>query len=362
MCIRDRFGADGAEKVRGLEPNIVFWNQVERATEADYNDLSARLRGGSYTNPFTGEPNTLFLSDCNPQGPNHFMLKRAKTKLTHMYPTQLEDNIGYFCDGEWTEEGAAYRRRLDLSYPHEGYQRDRMVHGKWSGAEGLIYPNFSELKHVRAFGKADIPSGWKWQGAVDYGINHPAAYGLWVVSPNRKRTWLFKLIQKTGLTASDLVPEIKALNAKYGVPRRVRIVGDYASDHNETLRRAGLNVIDAEKEVLFGIDVVRQWFAGTEERELLINANALAHPPDPVLVNASKPTTLVEELYEYAHLPEDKQTTGTEKDDMPDKRAGGDDACDMMRYHIVDVTKKKSGYVPVVGTSSIPSKLPMSWQ
>ena len=275
-----------------------------------------------------------------------------------MYETQLEDNIGYFRDGEWTDEGEAYRRRLDLSYPHEGYQRDRMVHGKWSGAEGLIYPMFSELKHVRPIDKSDIPKGWRWQGAVDYGLNHPAAYGLWAVSPDKMRTWLFKLIMKTGLTASDLAPEIKKLHQRYKVPPRVRINGDPASDHNETLRRAGLNVKTADKEVLFGIDIARQWFNGLDGREIIINKNALAHPPDPVLQNSSKPTTLVEELHEYAHLPEERQTTGSEKDDLPNKRAGGDDACDMMRYHLVSITKKKGSYRAIGSVIQPPNQLP----
>ena len=350
-------GLDDAQKIMGLEPNLVFWNQVERARESDYNDLSARLRGITYDNPFTGKKNTLFLSDANPAGPKHFMLNRKRMGVTKMFPTTLEDNVGYYQNGKWTEAGLAYKRRLDLSYPHEGYQRDRMVHGLWVGSEGMIFPQFREAIHVKPLRLGDIPSDWKWQGAVDYGKTHPAAYGLWTVSPDYKRTWLFKQILKTGFTASAFIPEITALNKKFGAPKRVRIVGDPASDHNETLRDAGLNVKDAKKEVLFGIDVVRQWFNGLDGREILINEDALAHEPDPKLVSGGKPTWIVDELFEYSHLPEDRQTTGSERDDLPDKRKGSDDSCDMMRYHLVDITRGPSGYVPI-GRNTQPIQLP----
>lgn len=351
-------GMDDKEKVLGFEPNLLFWNQAERSAKSDYNQFNGRLRGkGGFTNPFTQKKQTLFLSDANPGGPKHHLRNRMKEGLLKMYSTILEDNRGYYKDGQWTDAGLAYKERLDIAYPYEGVERDRMVLGLWAGSQGMIYKMFSELKHVRPINLTDIPSGWHWQGAVDYGKTHPASYGLWTTSPDYKRTWLFKQTLQTGFTASDLGPIIREMNAKYGVPPRVKIVGDPASDHNETLRNQGLNVVDAKKEVLFGIDVVRQWMSGVDGRELLINEHALEHPPDPTLVSNGKPTNLVEEIFEYTHLPEERQTTGTEKDDMPDKRKGSDDSCDMMRFHLVDVTKGPSGYVPI-GRNRKPTVMP----
>lgn len=351
-------GMDDKAKVLGFEPNIVFWNQSERSDKLDYNQTNGRLRGkGGFTNPFTKKKATLFISDANPAGPRHHLRNRMKAGALRMFNTVLEDNRGYYDDGAWTEAGELYKQRLDISYPYEGVERDRMVHGKWVGAVGLIYPQFNEGTHVRPIYETDIPPSWKWQGAVDYGTKHAASYGLWTISPDGKKTWLFKSIHRTGLTASALIPHIRALNAKYRVPPLVRIVGDYASDHNETLLDAGLNVVDAKKEVMFGIDIVRQWFSGAGDREIVINEHALSHDPDPALVDAGKPTWLVDELYEYAHLPEDRQTSGTERDDYPDKRKGGDDACDMTRYHLVDITTVVPDYVPI-GRGRKPIQLP----
>ena len=351
-------GMDDKEKVLGFEPNIVFWNQSERAAEPDYNQLNGRLRGkGGFTNPFTGKKTTLFLSDANPAGPKHFLRNRMNRGALKMFATTLEDNQGYFQDGEWTDAGLMYKERLDIAYPYDGVERDRMVHGKWVGAEGLIYPQFNEAVHVRPIRLGDVPSDWRWQGSVDYGKTHPAAYGLHAISPDYKTNWVFKQILQTGYTASALVEPIRALNAKYGVPERVRIVGDCASDHNETLQDAGLNVVDARKEVLFGIDIVRQWFSGAHGKEIVINEDVLDHRPDPTLVDAGRPINLIDELFEYAHLPEDKQTTGTEKDDHPDKKKGSDDSCDMLRYQLVDITPTPSNYVPI-GRGYKPTKLP----
>lgn len=352
-------GMDDKQKVLGFEPNIVFWNQSERAAESDYNQLNGRLRGkGGFTNPFTKQKMTLFLSDANPAGPRHFLRNRMRQGILKMFATLLKDNRGYYKDGNWTDAGRLYRQRLDISYPYEGVERDRMVHGKWVGAEGLMIPQFNEAEHVRPIAESEVlPDNWRWQGAVDYGHQHPAAYGLWAVSADATETWLFKQIQRTGLTASALIPHIRALNERYNVPPLVRIVGDHASDHNETLRDAGLNVVDAKKEVLFGIDIMRQWFSGAHGKRIVINEDALSHAPDPQLVEAGKPLWLVDELYEYAHLPEDRQTTGSEKDDFPDKRKGGDDSCDMTRYHLADITTVKSGYVPI-GRNKPPIRLP----
>ena len=351
-------GMDDKRKVLGFEPNIVWWNQSEQASEPDYNQLNGRLRGkGGFTNPFTGRKTTLFASDANPSGPKHFLRNRVKRGILTMFNTILEDNQGYYQDGEWTDAGRDYKERLDIAYPYEGAERDRMVHGLWVAHEGVIYPQFREPIHVTPIRLGDIPSDWFWQAAIDYGKNHPAAYAIWTTSPDYQKTWMFKQILKTGFTASAMIPQIRELNNQFGVPDQVRIVGDPASDHNETLRDAGLNVVDAKKEVLFGIDVVRQWFNGVEGREIRINADALAHPPDPALMNAGKPTWLVDELYEYAHLPEEKQTTGTEKDDYPDKRRGSDDSCDMLRYHLVDITHAKPNYY-AVGRNKKPIRMP----
>lgn len=348
-------GLDDTAKILGLEINVAWMNQGERMMEAEYNDVSSRLRGlGGFDNPFTGRRHTLMLSDVNPQGPNHFMLKRRDDGTALMMPTLLQDNVGYFRNGSWTQAGLDYRERLEAAYPTPGYQRDRAINGLWVAASGLVIPQYDPDIHNVDMARTSIPKDYKWHASIDYGTTHPANYTVYAVAPDRKTVLAYKAIQRTGLTSSDLVPLIHELHRKHNLPTKIRAVGDYAGDGNKTLRRAGIPVADAKKDVDFGVDIMRQWFGGVDGRKIRINKNLLSHPPDPELISNSRPTNLMEELLEWAHLPAEKQTSGTIRDDLPDKRRGGDDACDSLRYELVRV--ESGGRIPSIIGTTVPPK------
>ena len=327
-----------SDKFFGGEFSLIYTNEIRLVDEEPYSDVGARLRGGGYYNR-AGREIYLSLSDTNPAARNHWILSREQDGRMQVLPTTLEDNIHYYRDGLWTEEGLDYRETLEISY--SGFQYDRYVRGLWVSAEGIVYPMFDDTYHVKEFDFSDVPSDWKWTGAVDYGVQHPCSYGLWATSPDRLRTWLYKGIHRTGLTAYDLGHKIIELNAMYGLPKRLKIVGDSASDHNQTLRNLGLNVVDANKEVGFGVDVMKQFLNELGGREIRFNPKLLSHEPDPELRRRGKPTNIIEEFYDYQHLPIEKQTSGMQKDDLPDKSRGGDDGMDMGRYHVVDINRKR---------------------
>ena len=341
-----------SDKFFGGEWSIIYCNELRMIKEEPYNDVSARLRGGGYYTP-DGTQTYIIISDTNPSSARHWIKQRAEDGRMTMRNTTLFDNPHYAQNGELTPEGLDYRKTLEASYV--GYQFDRYVKGLWVGAEGLIFPMYDPQKFEKKVDITDIPSNWVWSGSVDYGTNHPASYGLWATSPDKKETCHFKEIYRTGLTASRLGDHIIRLHERLQIPRRIRIVGDSASDHNQTLRDKGLRVIDAKKEVLFGIDIVRQWLLGVGERKVIFNTDSLSHDVDQRLRNAGKPTKTTEEFDGYTHKPVEKQTTGTEKDDMPWKEKGGDDGMDKTRYHLVDIFKGPSKYRPVAMRSSTTS-------
>ena len=334
-----------SDKFFGGEWSIIYVNELRMVSEEPYNDVSARLRGGGYRTP-DGREVYIIIGDTNPSSPRSWIKQRAEEGRLVMRPTTLYDNPKYAVNGKLTAEGLDYRKTLETSYT--GYQFDRYVKGLWSGAEGLIFSMYDPEKFERDIRMDRVPSDWTWSGSVDYGTNHPASYGLWATSPNRKRTWHMKEIYRTGLTASKLADHIIRLHETCQVPMRIPIVGDSASDHNQTLRDKKLRVIDADKRVMFGIDIVKQWLMGVDGREVLFNTNALSHPVDEKLRNAGKPTQTIEEFDGYTHKPADKQNTGTEKDDMPWKEKGGDDGMDKTRYHLVKIFRKKTNYNPEI--------------
>jgi len=348
-------GTDEISKVLGLECQIIFYNQADRAKPTDYADLNARLRGrkGGFTNPFTGRKDTLFLTDANPRGPRHFLLKRAEQGLTKMFHTTLRDNPGYFWNGDWTQEGFDYKQRLENSYPDNDYRRKRFIDGIWAGPENLVYPMWNEDIHVCRMNRHDIPKNWRWSFAADYGTQHSAVILLCATSPDRKKTWVFKEFHRVGKTSNELVPVIRNMMQKYDVPRNARVVGDTAGEGNLVLKKAGLNVLDANKKVLFGVDCVKAYMGGANDRELRVNEDLLDHPPDPQLVAKHHPANLIEELSEYESLPEERQTTGTYRDELPAKYRGRDDACDALRYFITSIWRQ-GFYVPGLIATTTP--------
>lgn len=338
-----------SDKFFGGEWSVIYVNELRMVPEEPYSDVSARLRGGGYETP-QGLNTYLMIGDTNPSSYRHWIRQHAEDGRLIMRATTLFDNPHYAQNGKLTQAGLDYKKTLDASYA-EGYQRSRYVDGQWVGAEGLIFPMYDPDKFERGIRFDRIPSDWTWSGSVDYGENHPASYGLWVTSPDRRRTWHMKEIYRTGLTASKLGDQIIRLHEKYQVPKRIPIVGDSASDHNQTLRDKGLLVLDADKRVLFGIDIVRQWLLGVDGREVLFNTDSLSHPVDQKLRNAGKPTRTTEEFDGYTHKPLEKQTLGDERDDLPWKEKGSDDGMDKTRYHLVKMFRKKSSYNPDIVTA-----------
>ena len=333
-----------SDKFFGGEWSGIYVNELRMVDEIAYNDVSARLRGGGFRRP-DGRETYLIIGDTNPSSARHWIMQRAEDGRMVMRPTSLHDNPYYSVDGEYTEAGLDYLETLESSYV--GYQFDRYVKGLWVGAEGLVFPEYDPAIHDMKILREHIPSNWKWSGSVDYGVNHPCSFGLWATSPNRKTTWHFKEIYRQGLTASALGNAIKGMFHKYDIPMRTKIVGDSASDHNQTLLNQGLRVVDAKKDIMFGVDIFKQWLLGVDGRSVRFNTDSLDHDVDERLRNAGKPTKTTEEFDGYTHKPVEKQTTGTEKDDHPWKEKGSDDGMDKTRYHLVDIFKSPSKYKPV---------------
>ena len=341
-------GADN-DKIFGGEFSIIYLNELRLLDDTTYSDIAARLRGGGFLNK-DGEERYLLVSDTNPGGANHWIKSREVDNRLVLIPTTLEDNPQYFQNGELTIEGKEYKRVLLESYGTTGWQYDRYVLGLWRSAEGVIWGSYDSKVHDIEMEFDDIPKDWTWSGSADYGINHPCVYGLWATSPDNKQTWLFKEIYKTGLTEYRLGEEIQKLHAQYDLGK-VIIVGDTAGDGNQTLEEQGLLVENANKDVLYGLDVGKQWFDGRDGKEIRFNKNSLSHPPDPILIGRGHPTKTTEEIPEYSYKPIDKQTTGTARDELPDKPKGKDDGCDQTRYHLVRITQPGTHYTGIIGVA-----------
>lgn len=345
-------GMDDASKILGAEYSIIWYNQSERAKAKDYRALTARLRDGGFTSPITGEEDCyIAISDANPSIPNHFLKIREKEGLTHFYDTKLQDNVGYFHNGDWTSDGLKYKERLDLSFPDEGWERDRYINGIWCAAEGLVYSMFNEKKHVRRLTQNDVEKGWKWISCVDYGFSC-CAYTLVSCSPRKERVKAFGAVYHSGLTTDDLWEKIVELHNHWGAPLNIRCYADHDVAQSEALKRKGLRIRNAIKtEHLASIDAVKRLLI---EERIIFNADMMLHPPDKELIAEGACSHPLQEFREYVY-PEEK-TGDPEKDDRPIK--ANDHFLDTVKYLARSHMQKKGGRIPsiIAGAIETPSQ------
>lgn len=110
--------------------------------------------------------------NCNPEGSSHWFKrewidKRAFKRLYYIHFT-LDDNPSLSAD---------VKERYRTFYSGTFYER--FILGKWTDAAGLVYPMFSEKKHV-----ADtLPESFaRYIVSCDYGTVNPSSFGLWGLS------------------------------------------------------------------------------------------------------------------------------------------------------------------------------------
>lgn len=212
-------GLDKPEKVMSQEYDLIYVNEATELTLEDWESLTTRARYGVL-------PYQQVFGDCNPQGPGHWLYKRAQVDKTTMLFSVHEDNPALFDPVRgWTDAGTAYLSRLDSL---TGFRRDRLRLGLWTAAEGSVYPNFNRQTHVKAVDCAD----WQSILAVDFGLNDPSV--VLTVRHGAGRIHIEREWRATGVGSSALVAAAKAeyarCRAQYVVydPAGAQIAADFA--------------------------------------------------------------------------------------------------------------------------------------
>lgn len=109
-----------------------------------------------------------FWFNCNPDTPSHWFyrewIKKSREKNALYLHFTMDDNPSL---------SPRIRKRYESLY--SGVFYDRFVKGEWTAPSGLIYPMFSEERHVFS---EDISCG-RYVISCDYGTVNPASFGLW---------------------------------------------------------------------------------------------------------------------------------------------------------------------------------------
>ena len=346
-------GLDDPTKILSTEFDIIYVQECTEIDEATWEMLSTRLR-------WSVMPYQQLIGDCNPDSERHWIKRRERAGKTKLIQSHHKDNPLWWNEElqDWTEAGQKYIEKLKAM---SGHMRERFYEGKWAGAEGLIYTEYSPKRNL--IDNIPIPKGWTKYLAIDFGYNNPFTCQWWA-QDNDGRLYLYRELYGTNTPVEDWAHEIHDLS---GSEVYKAIICDHDLEDRATLERhmghsidaciggrekdfwkapkTRIRTIGAEKErnsVQAGIEQVQSRFkpAGDGKPRLFIMKNALVRV-DERLVAAKKPTCVEEEIDNYVWDEVQSSRLGQRKLEQPKKM--DDHGCDALRYLVrhVDATTNR---------------------
>lgn len=220
-------------KLQGAGIEYCYGDEITTWHEDVFSMLKSRL----------DKPNSIFDGTCNPEGPNHWLLKflNSDADIFRQHYT-IYDNPNL---------SEKFVENLEREYRGTVYY-DRFILGKWALAEGLIYSMFSREKHITD----DVMRDGSYYISIDYGTLNPCSMGLWCVSGGiAQRVSEFYHDGRAGqklLTDEEYYTELENLAGDRQV--QYVIVDPSAASFIETIKRHGkFTVKKAKNSVLDGI-------------------------------------------------------------------------------------------------------------
>lgn len=244
--------------------------------------------------------------NCNPDNPAHWFynewIKKAKEKHALYVHFTMDDNPSL---------SESLKERYKRLYSGTFYER--FVLGKWTASQGIVYPMFSEKKHVYS---GDVQCE-KYVISCDYGTVNPSSFGLWGLSNGvwyRLKEYYYSS-KREGISRTD-EEHYTALEQLAGDRDISKIIVDpSAASFIECIRRHGrFRVVKAENDVISGI---RNVSTALGENRLRFHESC-------------------RDIIREFHLYSWNEKSGT---DVPIKE--NDHAMDDMRYFVADIMKDR---------------------
>jgi PBSX family phage terminase large subunit len=342
-------GMDKPTKIMSSEYDVVYVQEAIELTTTDWENITTRLRNGKVSFQ-------QLLADCNPDIPTHWLKQRCNKGATTMLHCRHEDNPRLFNpDGTLTPEGRAYISTLDRL---TGVRKQRLRHGQWVAAEGLIYEEWDERTHL--LDRFDIPDSWTRWWSVDFGFTNPFVLQCWAEDPDG-RLYLYREIYRTKTLVEDhakaILREVRrctecckskarahdchdceACQMEWTEPKPRAIICDHDAEDRATLEKhLGMSTVAAKKTVSDGLQAgkTRLKPAGDGRPRLYILRDSLVEK-DKALEAAKKPMCTAEEIVGYVW---DQGTAKAQADEKPPKEVPvkeNDHGCDAMRYVVAE--------------------------
>ena len=292
----------GLTGARGFTAYGAYINEATLANQEVFNEIRNRcsMRGSH------------IICDTNPDIPTHWLKtdyidnKDPKAGIIS-YTFTIDDNT--FLDKEYVES-------LKASKP-KGMFYDRDILGLWVTGEGIVYQDFDA--NTMVIDDSKIPEGLHYYCGVDWGYEHPNPI-LLLGDDDQGNTYVLRDYTKKHKFINYWVKIAQNLQDEFG--RNLIFYADSARPDNvNEFQTAGINCINANKNILPGIECVAQ-----KMRE------------GKFFIAESCSQGLMNEIYQYAW----DETTGLP---LKENDVRHNDRLDALRYAIYS-RNVKGGYIP----------------
>lgn len=284
-------GLDKPDKILSSEWDLIYAPEATDLNIVDWETLGGRLRSGRV-------PWQQLAGDCNPTTPHSPLYKRQAAGLTRMYSSTHKDNPRYFdrARNDWTPAGRDYLARLERM---TGARRKRFLEGLWVAAEGVVYA-YDADRHLLPPGWG-APAHWRRVWGIDWGKTAPTALTVWAADDDG-RMHLTREVYQTHLRPDVLGRRCKRWISEGLEPAPAAIVCDHDEERKAAFEAAsGLRLQMADKRDRGqGIEAMQARF---DEDRIFFARDTRDHTADPALVDAGRPTCLLEELVGYVWNP-----------------------------------------------------------
>ena len=292
----------GLTGARGFTAYGAYINEATLANQEVFNEIRNRC----------SMRNSHIICDTNPDIPTHWLKtdyidnKDPKAGIIS-YTFTIDDNT--FLDKEYVES-------LKASKP-KGMFYDRDILGLWVTGEGIVYQDFN--KDTMVIDDDKIPKGLHYYCGVDWGYEHPNPI-LLLGDDDQGNTYVLRDYTKKHKFINYWVNIAQNLQDEFG--HNLIFYADSARPDNvNEFQTAGINCINANKNILSGIECVAQ-----KMRE------------GKFFIAESCSQGLMNEIYQYAW----DEATGLP---LKENDVRHNDRLDALRYAIYS-RNAKGGFVP----------------
>ncbi len=319
-------GMDKPTRIMSSEYDLAYVQEAVELNPADWEAISTRLRNGKI-------PYQQILADTNPDTPTHWLKVRGNKGITRIIESRHEDNpVLVNRDGSMTEVGKSYLGKLNNL---TGVRKQRLRHGLWVAAEGMIYEEYDPAVHL--VDRFQVPRDWTRYWAIDFGYVNPFSWQNWAISPDGVAflTAEIYMTKRTNDQHAKTILDHVAPKGVWGQQKPRAIICDHDAEGRAVLERElGLSTVPAIKAVTEGIQAMQVRLRPTSngKRGMYLMRDTLLER-DGELVDAKKPTCLAEEIPGYIW----DEGTGKTPKEVPVKE--DDHACDASRYLCAELTQ-----------------------